>query len=600
LRLEHIRNFCIIAHVDHGKSTLADRLLLRTGAVEQRVFRDQLLDSMDIERERGITIKASAVRMMWQGTMINLIDTPGHVDFSYEVSRALHACEGALLLVDASQGVEAQTVANAYLAIEAGLDLIPAINKVELPGAQPDLVIEQLSTGLGLDTTGILRVSGKTGLGVDDVLKAVIDRVRAPEGDPKAPTRALIYDAAYDDYRGVVVYVRVFDGTLRRGMRIQFLSNLSEWEVAEVGVFRPEMEKIDVLSAGEVGYFVANLKTLEHVKVGDTIAPAREKDVVPIPGFKDPKPLVFCGIYPASTQDFDDLRKAIEKLHLNDASFTYHPESSEALGFGFRCGFLGLLHMEIVQQRLERHANVDIIQTAPNVTYEVVTTDGETKRIERPAELPDPAHIKEFREPVVRVSIIAPPESIGPVMGLVTDRRGTFVKQDYLGPSRTILVCDLPLSEMVFDFHDLMKSATRGYGTMDYEMQGFFAADLARLRILVAGEEVDALSVICHREVAPRRGREILRALQKTIPRQLFEIALQAAIGGKIIARESITALRKNVTAKCYGGDVTRKRKLLEKQKEGKKRMRQVGGVEIPQEAFLSVLGGRREEKKRK
>jgi len=600
LRLEHIRNFCIIAHVDHGKSTLADRLLLRTGAVEQRVFRDQLLDSMDIERERGITIKASAVRMMWQGKQINLIDTPGHVDFSYEVSRALHACEGALLLVDASQGVEAQTVANAYLAIEAGLDVIPAINKVELPGAQPELVIDQLSTGLGLDTTGILRVSGKTGLGVDDVLKAVIDRVRPPEGDPAAPTRALIYDAAYDDYRGVVVYVRVFDGTLRRGMKVQFLSNLSEWEIAEVGVFRPEMEKVDVLSAGEVGYFVANLKTLEHVKVGDTIAPAKERDVVPVPGFKDPKPLVFCGIYPASSQDFDDLRKAIEKLHLNDASFTFHPESSEALGFGFRCGFLGLLHMEIVQQRLERHANVDLIQTAPNVTYEVVTTDGETRRIERPAELPDPAHIKEFREPIVRVSIIAPPEAIGPVMALVTDRRGTFVKQDYLGPSRTILVCDLPLSEMVFDFHDLMKSATRGYGTMDYEMKGFFPADLVRLRILVAADEVDALSVICHREVAPRRGREILRALQKTIPRQLFEIALQAAIGGKIIARESITALRKNVTAKCYGGDVTRKRKLLEKQKEGKKRMRQVGGVEIPQEAFLSVLGSRREEKKRK
>jgi GTP-binding protein LepA len=501
--------------------------------------------------------------------------------------------------VDASQGVEAQTVANAYLAIDAGLDVIPAINKVDLPSAQPDLVIEQLSTGLGLDTTGILRVSGKTGLGVDDVLKAVVERVRPPEGDPDVPTRALVYDAQYDDYRGVVVYVRVFDGTLKRGMRIQFLSNLSEWEVAEVGVFRPQMDKVDLLSAGEVGYFVANLRTLEHVKVGDTIAPAKAKDVVPVPGFKDPKPLVFCGIYPAATQDFDDLRKAIEKLHLNDASFTFHPESSEALGFGFRCGFLGLLHMEIVQQRLERDSDVDIIQTAPNVTYEVVTTDGETKLIERPAELPDPAHIREFREPVVRVSIIAPPEAIGSLMALVTDRRGQFVKQDYLGPSRTILVCDLPLSEMVFDFHDLMKSATRGYGTMDYEMKGFFAADLARLRVLVAGEEVDALSVICHREVAPRRGREILRALQKTIPRQLFEIALQAAIGGKIIARESITALRKHVTAKCYGGDVTRKRKLLERQKEGKKRMRQVGNVEIPQEAFLSVLG-RREEKKRK
>jgi len=598
MRLEHLRNFCIIAHIDHGKSTLADRLLLRTGVVTERDFRNQVLDDMDLERERGITIKASAVQMGYEGHTLNLIDTPGHVDFSYEVSRALRACEGALLLVDAAQGVEAQTVANAYLAIEGGLEIVPVLNKIDLPGARPDLAIEQLSTGLGFDPDTVLSVSAKTGAGVDDVLRAVLERVPPPEGDPAAPTRALIYDADYDDYRGVIVYVRLFDGELKKGMRIQFLSNRSEWEVTEVGIFHPRMEKVDRLEAGGVGYFVANLKTLEHVKVGDTIAPAKTAAVRPIPGFKDPKPLVFCGIYPAATQDFDDLRKAIEKLHLNDASFTFHPESSEALGFGFRCGFLGLLHMEVVQERLERESGVDIIQTAPNVTYEIVTTDDETKLIERPAELPDPAHIEEFREPVVRASIITPTEAIGALMTLVNDRRGTFVKQDYLGPGRTILVCDIPLAEMVFDFYDLMKSATRGYGTMDYEVRGFFAADLVRLRILVSGTEVDALSVICHREVAQRRGREILRALQKTIPRQLFEVALQAAIGGKIVARESIKALRKNVTAKCYGGDVTRKRKLLEKQKAGKKRMRQVGNVAIPQEAFLSVLG-RREDKKK-
>ncbi|MHC4730957.1 MAG: translation elongation factor 4 [Planctomycetota bacterium] len=598
MRLEHLRNFCIIAHVDHGKSTLADRLLLKTGVVTERDFRDQLLDSMDLERERGITIKASAVQMPWQQLTLNLIDTPGHVDFSYEVSRALHACEGALLLVDAAQGVEAQTVANAYLATGAGLEIVPVLNKIDLPGAQVDEAIEQLSTGLGFDPEGILRVSAKTGEGVDDVMRAIVDRVPPPEGDRDAPTRALIYDATYDDYRGVIVYVRVLDGRLGRRAKIRFLSNKSEWEMTEVGVFRPRREKVDFLEAGDVGYIVPNLRTLEHVKVGDTIAPAKNTTVVAVPGFEDAKPLVFCGIYPAATQDFDELRKAIEKLHLNDASFTFHPESSEALGFGFRCGFLGLLHMEVVQQRLERESGVDIIQTAPNVTYEVETTDGTVTRVERPSELPDPAEIAEFREPVVRVSMITPPESIGPLMTLVNERRGSFIQQDYLGPRRTILVCDIPLSEMVFDFYDLMKSVTRGYGTMDYEMRGFFAGDLVRLRVLVGGTEVDALSVICHKEISQRRGREIIRALQKTIPRQLFEVPLQAAIGGKIIARETIRALRKNVTAKCYGGDVTRKRKLLEKQKEGKKRMRQVGNVAIPQEAFLAVLG-RREEKRK-
>ncbi len=600
MRLEHIRNFCIIAHVDHGKSTLADRLLLKTGVVTEREFRNQVLDDMDIERERGITIKASAVQMPWRDLTLNLIDTPGHVDFNYEVSRALHACEGAILLVDASQGVEAQTVANAYLAVDAGLEIVPVLNKIDLPGSRPDDVREQIADGLGFDAKGILSVSAKTGAGVDEVLEAVIARVPPPEGDPDKPTRALVYDAKYDDYRGVIVYVRLLDGALRRGMRIQFLSNREEYEVTEVGVFAPRMRQVDVLGAGGVGYVVANLKTLEHVHVGDTIAPAKSTAVVAVPGFKEPKPLVFCGIYPSASQDFDELRKGIEKLHLNDASFTYHPESSVALGFGFRCGFLGLLHMEVVQERLERDSGVDLIQTAPNVTYEILKTDGDLVVIDRPAELPDPAKILEFREPVVRATIITPPEYIGAIMTLATERRGKFVSQEYLGRTRVILAFDIPLAEMVFDFYDLIKSATRGYGTLDYEMRGFVDADLVRLGILVAGNEVDALSVICHRSVAPRRGREILTALQKTIPRQLYEVALQATIGAKIIARESIRALRKNVTAKCYGGDVTRKRKLLEKQKEGKKRMRQVGNISIPQEAFLSVLGRREEKTERK
>jgi len=598
MRLEHLRNFCIIAHVDHGKSTLADRLLLATGVVTAREFRDQVLDSMEIERERGITIKAAASQMPYEGLTLNLIDTPGHVDFSYEVSRALHACEGALLLVDAAQGVEAQTVANAYLAVDVGLEIIPVLNKIDLPGARVEEVTEQIEHGLGVDTTGIIHVSAKTGAGVPEVLKAIVERIPPPEGDPDAPLRALIYDATYDDYRGVIVYVRVLDGRIRKGTRIQFLSNKREYEVTEVGVFNPAMVARPDLTAGGVGYVVANLKTLEHVNIGDTIAPAKNATVRAFPGFKEPKPLVFCGIYPASSQDFDELRGAFEKLHLNDASFQFHPESSEALGFGFRCGFLGLLHMEIVQERLERESGVELIQTAPNVTYEILRTDGEVLRIERPSEMPDPAQIEELREPIVRASIITPPEAIGAIMTLATDRRGRFVHQEYLGRTRTILTFDMPLAEMVFDFYDLVKSATRGYGTLDYEVRAFEAADLVRLRILVAGTEVDALSTICHRSVASARGREVIRALQKTIPRQLYEVALQAAIGGKIVARETIKALRKNVTAKCYGGDVTRKRKLLEKQKKGKQRMKQVGNIAIPQEAFLSVLN-RREDKRK-
>jgi len=599
MRLERLRNFCIIAHVDHGKSTLADRLLLKTGVVSEREFRDQVLDDMDLERERGITIKASAVQMPYGQYTLNLIDTPGHVDFNYEVSRALKACEGALLLVDASQGVEAQTVANAYLAIEAGLEIIPVINKIDLPGARVEETADQMVTGLGMRREDILLASGKSGIGVDALLEAVVARIPPPEGDPAADLRALVYDAKYDDYRGVIVYVRVMDGAMQRGTKVRFLATGAEREVQDVGVFSPRMKTVERLEAGEVGYVVANLKTLADVRIGDTIALWNRPDTVPVPGFLEPKPLVFCGFYPANSQNFDDLRTALEKLHLNDASFTFHPESSEALGFGFRCGFLGLLHLEVVQQRLERESGVEIIQTAPNVTYEVLKTDGEVVTIERPSELPEPNFIAEFREPIVRTSVLSPPESIGTLMTLCTERRGRFVSQEYLGPTRVILVFDMPLAEIVFDFYDLMKSATRGYGTLDYELQGFQASDLARMRILVNGMEVDALSVICHKTVAERRGREVLRALQKTIPRQMFEIPLQAAIGGKIIARETIRGFRKDVTAKCYGGDVTRKRKLLEKQKEGKKRMRQVGNVAIPQEAFLAVLG-RRDDKRSK
>jgi GTP-binding protein LepA len=598
MSLASIRNFCIVAHIDHGKSTLADRILERTGLMPRGTAREQILDDMDLERERGITIKAKAVTRFrpkdGKVYRLNLIDTPGHVDFSYEVSRALAACEGAVLLVDASQGVEAQTVANAYLAIEAGLEILPVLNKIDLPGARPEESAQELAHLLGGEPADVMRVSAKTGEGVDELLDAIIARVPPPLGAPEGDLRALIFDSVFDDYRGVIVYVRVVDGVMRRGDRVCMLGAGRDHEVVEIGTFRPERVPADELRAGEVGYLVAAIKTMAEVQVGDTVGPAKRL-VTPLPGYREPKPVVFCGLYPSSSQDLDTLRRALERLRLNDASFTYHQESSEALGFGFRCGFLGLLHMEIVQERLERESGVDIVQTAPNVTYEVVTKKDGTFRIEVPSELPPPNEVVELREPVVRCSVVTPAESIGAVMKLAEERRGTYIRTDYLSAQRVLLVYDLPLAEIVFDFHDRLKSATRGYGSFDYEPLGYHAAPLVRLRILVGGTEVDALSAIVHREQAQRRGRDVLVRLKKEIPRHLFEVALQAAIGGKIIARESIPPMRKNVIAKCYGGDVTRKRKLLEKQKEGKKRMKRVGSVDIPQKAFLAVLGAGRD-----
>ena len=596
-----IRNFCIVAHIDHGKSTLADRILVRCGALQLREMQDQVLDSMELERERGITIKAKAVALRHEQDgeeyRLNLIDTPGHVDFSYEVSRSLAACEGALLLVDAAQGVQAQTMANFFLALNGGLEIVPVLNKIDLQSARPEQVMEEMEHLLGILPRDVVRVSAKTGLGVDELLRAVVDRIPPPVGEPTAPLRAIVFDSVYDEYRGVIVFVRVKEGTVRKGDRIFTLGTRQSYEVLDLGKFRPRPESVPFLEAGEVGWLVCNIKTIHDVKIGDTVTHEKLKDEVALlPGYREPKPMVFCGLYPTSNSEFEPLRKALEKLHLQDSSFTFHPESSEALGFGFRCGFLGLLHMDIVQQRLEREWGLDLVQTAPNVTYEVVTNDQRTLLIERPADLPDPGTLAEFREPVVRVSLILPSDSIGALMKVCEERRGTFVRQEYLSTERVMLVYDLPLAEILYDFYDLLKSATKGYGTMDYDFLGFRASELVRLRILVGGEEVDALSFICHRDEAERRGREILKRLRKEIPRHLFEVALQAAIGGKIVARESISALRKNVTSKCYGGDITRKRKLLEKQKEGKKRMKLVGNVEIPQKAFLAVLSAREDE----
>ncbi len=590
----NIRNFSIIAHIDHGKSTLADQLLLKTGAITQREFREQILDDLDVERERGITVKARtvAINYTYKGEKyeLNLIDTPGHVDFHYEVSRSLAACEGALLLVDAFQGVQAQTVANAYAAIDADLTIIPVLNKIDLPVVRIDEVLEEIETVLGLDPYGAIKVSGKTGLNVEHVLDAIVEQIPAPAGDPNAPLRALVFDSKYDTFRGVLVYVRVKEGSLKKGEKIKFMKGGTSHEVLDIGQFRPNMAPCESLGTGQVGYIVTGIKQLGNVHVGDTVTNFHNPAAQPLPGYQVPQQMVFCGMYPIDATDFDKLREELQKMSLNDASFSFFPETSDALGFGFRCGFLGMLHMEIIQQRLEKEADIDLIQTAPNVTYELLIKGGEVKRVDNPQDVPTDGTIEEFREPIAKVNFILPSDSIGPIMELCANRRGIYKSTEYLGTNRAQLVYELPLGEVIYDMHDKLKSITRGYGTMDYEVIGFRPADLVKLDILVKGNRVDALSTIVHRSQADRRGRALAKRLKGEISKHQFEIAIQAAIGSRVIARETISALRKNVTAKCYGGDITRKRKLLEKQKEGKKRMRQFGEVEIPQKAFLSVL----------
>jgi GTP-binding protein LepA len=589
-----IRNFCIIAHIDHGKSTLADRLLEATHALSEREMKDQFLDNMELERERGITIKAQTARMSFRAAdgedyILNLIDTPGHVDFSYEVSRALAACEGALLVVDAAQGIEAQTLANAYLAVDANLELIPVVNKIDLPSADPDRVAQEIEDIVGLDAADVLMVSAKSGLGITDVLQAVVDRVPAPTGDADTPTQALIFDAWFDPYVGVVMLVRVVNGVLHHRERIKFMVAEHEHEITRLDVIDPKPRSVKTLSAGEVGMVVAGVKTLSDIQIGDTITTASKGAIEPLEGFQDVKPMVFTGLYPVESEDYEDLKVALEKLKLNDSSFSYEPETSAALGFGFRCGFLGFLHAEIVQERLEREYDLDLITTAPTVRYRVVPKEGEPFEIESPAALPDTTEIEEIQEPVVLATIHVPSDHLGAVLGLCQDRRG--VQKDMGVHGTRVQVCyELPLNEIVTDFHDRLKSATRGYGSFDYELVGFRQADLVKLDVLVNGDPVDALSLIVHKDKSYSRGAELTKKLKEFIPRQQFPIAIQAAIGTRVIARTTVRAVRKNVLAKCYGGDITRKRKLLEKQKAGKKRMKMVGSVEIPQEAFLAAL----------
>jgi GTP-binding protein LepA len=583
-----IRNFSIIAHIDHGKSTLADRILEITEAVSARDMREQLLDSMDLERERGITIKAQAVRVSWKGHELNLIDTPGHVDFTYEVSRSLQACEGALLVVDAAQGIEAQTLANAYLAIENGLEIVPVANKVDLPQADPDSASIEVADLLGDDPTRVLRISAKTGLNVDQVLDAIVERMPPPAGDPAAPPRALVFDSTYDQYRGVLAFVRVVDGSFSRREPLKAIATDTRFDAEELGFFSPGMRPVESLSAGEVGYVVTGLKDVSTLRVGDTLTtvarPARE----PLPGYKDVKPMVFAGLFPTDSDDYPELRDALERLKLNDAALFYEPETSQALGFGFRCGFLGLLHMEIVRERLEREFDLDLLVTAPNVAYRVKEKNGEWVEVHNPAEFP--REVEEVEEPYVKASIIVPKEFVGAVMELCNERRGAFDHMEYLSPERVHLIYELPLGEIVLDFYDQLKSRTRGYASFDYDLAGFKAGNLVRVDVLVATETVDALSLIVHRDFAYDRGRLLVEKLREEIPRQMFDVAIQAAIGSRVIARETVKARRKDVLAKCYGGDISRKRKLLEAQKKGKKRMKQVGSVEVPQEAFLAVL----------
>jgi GTP-binding protein LepA len=589
-----IRNFCIVAHIDHGKSTLADRLLDITGSLQARERRDQFLDKMDIERERGITIKAQTARMRWRAAdgqeyVLNLIDTPGHVDFSYEVSRALQACEGALLVVDASQGIEAQTLANAYLALDADLAMIPVVNKIDLPSAEPERVAREIEDVIGLDSNDVLFVSAKEGKGIDKLIEAIVTRVPPPAGDPQAPTRALVFDSWFDPYVGVAMLVRVMDGSLRRGQRLQMMARGTEREIQALHVVDPHPREVPELAAGEVGVVTAGVKTLAEVRIGDTLTDARQPAAQALPGFREVKPMVFTGLYPVNADDYEDLKLALEKLRLNDASLSYEPETSAALGFGFRCGFLGFLHSEIVQERLEREYDLDLITTAPTVRYRVVLVSGEIREIESPAALPAPHELDHVEEPVIVATIHTPAEYVGPVLKLCQERRGT--QRDLAQHGNRVQVrYELPLAEVVLDFHDRIKSITRGYGSFDYELIGYRTADLIKLDVLVNGDPVDALSLIVHREKAHHRGTELVRKLKEFIPRQMYEVAIQAAIGARVVARTNVKALRKNVTAKCYGGDITRKRKLLEKQKAGKRRMKRVGSVEIPQEAFLAAL----------
>ncbi|MGI6189015.1 MAG: elongation factor 4 [Clostridiales bacterium] len=595
LRQQKTRNFCIIAHIDHGKSTLADRLLEMTGALSEREMDVQVLDTMELERERGITIKAQAVRLVYkykdgEEYILNLIDTPGHVDFTYEVSKSLAACEGALLVVDASQGIQAQTLANLYLALEQNLEIIPVINKIDLPGARPDWVKKQIEEVIGLDAEDAPLISAKNGIGIEAVLDSIIEKIPPPIGSDEAPLRALIFDSFYDNYRGVIAYIRVKEGTIKPGDRIMIMSNGKEFEVTDVGVFRPFLSPVQELRAGDVGYISAGIKSVRDTRVGDTITHANRPAGESLPGYKHMQPMVYCGIYPAEGAKYEDLREALEKLQLNDASLVFEPETSVALGFGFRCGFLGLLHMEIVQERLEREYDLDLVTTAPSVIYRVKKSNGELVEVSNPTNLPPPVEMEYIEEPKVSVQIISPNEYVGAIMELCQERRGEYKHMEYIESTRVLITYEMPLNEIIYDFFDALKSRTRGYASFDYEYIGYKKSDLVKLDILLSGEAVDALSTIVHKDKAYARGRAIAQKLKEVIPRQLFEVPIQAAIGNKIIARETIKALRKDVLAKCYGGDITRKRKLLEKQKEGKKRMRQIGSVEVPQEAFMAVL----------